>query len=105
MLDKNLYCLISPVSFSCGNLVPAALKSSQKVTLLGRTSGGGSCAVQPVSSAWGTVFQISGALRMSFLKNGSFYDIDQGIEPDYYIDHIKNFYDRAALTDYINGLF
>ncbi len=40
VLDKNLYCLISPVSFSCGNLVPAALKSSQKVTLLGRTSGG-----------------------------------------------------------------
>ena len=105
VLDKNLYCLISPVSFSCGNLVPAALKSSQKVTLLGRTSGGGSCAVQPASSAWGTVFQISGSLRMSFLKNGSFYDIDQGIEPDYYIDHIKNFYDRTALTDYINGLF
>ena len=103
--DKNLYCLISPVSFSCGNLVPAALKSSQKVTLLGRTSGGGSCAVQPASSAWGTVFQISGSLRMSFLKNGSFYDIDQGIEPDYYIDHIENFYNRAALTDYINGLF
>ena len=103
--DKNLYCLISPVSFSCGNLVPAALKSSQKVTLLGRTSGGGSCVVQPVSSAWGTVFQISGAQRMSFLKNGSFYDIDQGIEPDYYIDHIENFYNRAALTDYINSLF
>ena len=103
--DKNLYCLISPVSFSCGNLVPAALKSSQKVTLLGRTSGGGSCVVQPVSSAWGTVFQISGAQRMSFLKNGSFYDIDQGIEPDYFIDHIENFYNRAALTDYINSLF
>ena len=103
--DKKLYCLISPVSFSCGNLVPAALKSSQKVTLLGRTSGGGSCIVQPVSSAWGTVFQISGAQRMSFLKNGSFYDIDQGIDPDCYIDDIAHFYDREALTDYINGLF
>ncbi len=103
--DKNLYCLISPVSFSCGNLVPAALKSSQKVTLLGRTSGGGSCVVQPVSTAWGTLFQISGAQRMSFLKNGSFYDIDQGIEPDYYINDIANFYNRAALTDFINGLF
>ena len=103
--DKKLYCLISPVSFSCGNLVPAALKSSQRVTLLGRTSGGGSCIVQPVSSAWGTVFQISGAQRMSFLKNGSFYDIDQGIDPDVYIDNIANFYDREALTDYINSLF
>ncbi len=105
VLDKKLYCLISPVSFSCGNLVPAALKSSQKGTLLGRTSGGGSCIVQPVSTAWGTVFQISGPQRMSFLKNGSFYDIDQGIEPDVYIDDIAHFYDRAALTDYINSLY
>ena len=103
--DRNLYCLISPVSFSCGNLVPAALKSSQKVTLIGRTSGGGSCVVQPMSTAYGTIFQISAAQRMSFLKNGSFYDIDQGVDPDFYIDHIPNYYDRAALTDFINGLF
>ena len=103
--DKNLYCLISPVSFSCGNLVPAAMKSSQKVTLLGKTSGGGSCVVQPLSTASGAVFQISSAQRMSFLKNGSFYDIDQGVEPDYYIDRIEHFYDRNALTDYINHLF
>ena len=103
--DKKLYCLISPVSFSCGNLVPAALKSSQKVTLLGRTSGGGSCIVQPASTAYGTVFQFSAALRMSFLKNGSFYDIDQGVEPDYYIDNVDNYYNRQALTDFINGLF
>ena len=103
--DRNLCCLISPVSFSCGNLVPAALKSSQNVTLLGRTSGGGSCAVQPLSTAYGTLFQISGRLRLSFLKNGSFYDIDQGVDPDYYIDDISHYYDRAALTDFINGLY
>ena len=103
--DKHLYCLISPVSFSCGNLVPAALKSSEKVTLIGRTTGGGSCVVQPVSTAYGTLFQISSNLRMSFLKNGSFYDIDQGIDPDYYIDNIANLYNRAALTDFINNLF
>ncbi len=103
--DKNLYCLISPVSFSCGNLIPAAFKSSQKVTLLGRTSGGGSCVVQPMSTAYGSLFQISAAQRMSFLKNGSFYDIDQGVDPDYYIDRIDHFYDRSALTAFINGLF
>ena len=103
--DRNLFCLISPVSFSCGNLVPAALKSSQRVTLLGRTSGGGSCAVQPLSTAYGTLFQISGRLRLSFLKNGSFYDIDQGVDPDFYISDISHYYDRAALTDYISGLF
>ena len=42
---------------------------------------------------------------MSFMKNGSFYDIDQGVEPDFYIDDIANLYNRQALTDYINGLF
>ena len=105
VVDKNLYCLISPVSFSCGNLVPAALKSSQRVTLLGKTAGGGSCVVQPLSTASGAVFQISSAQRMSFLKNGSFYDIDQGVEPDYYIDRVEHFYDRNAMTDYINHLF
>ena len=85
--------------------MPNALKSSQKVTLLGRTSGGGSCTVQSLSTAYGTVFQISSSKRMSFLKNGSFYDIDQGIDPDYYINDIANFYDREALTQFINGLF
>ena len=101
--DRKLYCLISPISFSCGNLVPAALKASDKVTLLGRTSGGGSCVVQHLSTAWGTMFDISGSYRMSFLKNGSFYDIDQGVAPDYTISTPAKFYDREALTDFINN--
>lgn len=100
-----VYCLISPVSFSCGNLVPAAFKSSGRVKLLGCASGGGSCTVQNVATAWGTYFEISSNKRMSFLKNGVFYDIDQGIEPDYPIARVEHFYDRAALTEYINGLY
>lgn len=101
--DKNMFVLISPVSFSCGNLVPAAFKASDKVTVLGRTSGGGSCLVQPLSTAWGTYFQISGSSRLSFLKNGSFYDIDTGVSPDYTISKPSNFYDHEALTDFINS--
>lgn len=103
--DKNLYCLISPVSFSCGNLVPNVFKQSGKVTLLGRTSGGGSCVVQNISSAWGTSFSISAPVRMSFLKNGSFYDIDRGADPDYTISKPEKYYDREALTEYINSLY
>ncbi len=102
--DKNIFCLISPVSFSAGNLVPAALKSSQKATLIGQTTGGGSCVVRQLSTAYGSVFQISSELRMSFLKNGSFYDIDQGVEPDHYITHIENLYDRELMTRFINAL-
>ena len=103
--DRNLYCLIGPYSFSCGNLVPNVFRSSGRVTLLGRTSGGGSCSVLPMSTAYGTSFNISSPKRMSYLKNGSYYDIDTGIEPDCYISKPENYYDREALTDYINQLF
>ena len=102
--DKNLFCLISPFSFSGGNLVPCMLKESGKVTLLGRTSGGGACVVQPISSAWGTSFAISGPRRMSFLKNGAFYDVDRGADPDFVLPTPEQYYDRAALTDYINSI-
>ncbi|MBQ3701837.1 MAG: hypothetical protein II885_03680 [Oscillospiraceae bacterium] len=102
---KNLFVLTSPVGFSCGNLVPCALKESGRVTVMGRTSGGGSCVVQKMSSAWGTSFQISGSHRISFIKNGAYYDVDRGAEPDIIITSPEKFYDRAALTDYINSLY
>ena len=100
----NLYCLISPVSFSCGNLVPNEFKSDPHVTLIGKTSGGGSCSFMPMTTAGGTIFRISGFRRMSVFKNGSFYDIDRGADPDIYIDRIEEYYDRKSLTELINGL-
>ena len=103
--DKNLYCLIGPYSFSCGNLVPNIFKSSGRVTLIGKQSGGGSCAVLSLSTAYGAMFNISSPRRMSYVKNGSYYDTDTGIEPDCVIVKPENFYDREALTEYINGLF
>ena len=104
LLDYNLFCLTSPKSFSCGNLVPSVLKNSHMVTMLGQTSGGGSCVVHPITSADGNVFQISGHTRLAYMKNGSFYDIDQGVEPDFIIPSPKQFYDREYLTGYINEL-
>ncbi len=100
----RLFCLESPVSFSCGNLAPNAFKASHKVTLLGQTSSGGSCAIHPLCTAGGSVFDISGYRRFSIMKNGSFYDIDRGAEPDHFIGDVDNFYDRKKLTTYINGL-
>lgn len=102
--SRKLFCLVSPVSFSCGNLVPNLFKESERVTLLGRTSGGGACVVQPLSSAWGTSFRISGPQRLCYMKNGSFYDIDRGAEPDYTISDPAKYYNRAALVTYINNL-
>ena len=100
----NRYCLISPVSFSCGNLVPCTFKSSCDVTLLGRRSGGGACAVQPLITADGTIWQVSSRLRLSTVANGSFYDVDEGAEPDVVIDKVADYYDREKLADYLNGL-
>ena len=39
------------------------------------------------------------------LKNGAYYDVDQGVEPDFIIMSYENFYDREALADYIDRLF
>lgn len=103
-LNLNLYCLSSPRSFSCGNLVPWAFKADGRVTLLGRVTGGGSCSVNFLTTAWGTSYQLSGPNRLSFVKNGAYYDVDQGAEPDYFIRDYRNFYDREALTEIINGL-
>ena len=65
-------------------------KRSGKVTLMGRTSGCGSCVVQNLSTAWGTSFSISAPRRMSFMKNGSLYDIDRGADPDYTISNLRS---------------
>lgn len=105
LLNYNLFCLTSPLSFSCGNLVPSVFRSSYLVTMLGQTSGGGSCEVLNMTAADGARFQISSPYVMSFMKNGAFYDIDQGVVPDYIINNYDHFYDREALTDYIHGLY
>ena len=102
--DYNLFCIESPVSFSCGNLVPCALKNSDKVTLLGRPSSGGACVVFRQTTADGCVYQISGFKKLAYMKNGSFYDIDQGATPDYVIPNPAQLYDREYMTDYINNL-
>ena len=81
------------------------MKSSNKVTLLGQTSGGGSCSVLYMSTPSGASYRISSPYRMSYLKNGSYYDIDLGVDPNCYITKPENFYNRQALTDYINQLF
>ena len=38
------------------------------------------------------------------MKNGSFYDIDQGVEPDFIIPTPEQFYNREKITEYINEL-
>ena len=101
----RLFCLTSPVSFSCGNLVPWAFKEDGTVKLLGGMTGGGSCIMLPMTTAWGTSYVTSSPDRLSFLKNGSYYDVDKGVDPDYVISSYDHYYDREALVEYINSLY
>lgn len=102
--DIAKYCLISSTSFSCGNLVPAFFKGSTGITLLGKTSGGGTCAVLPFTTASGAVFTISSPLQISMIKNGAMYDIDKGVEPDFVISKYETMYDREKLVEFIHNL-
>jgi hypothetical protein len=43
-------------------------------------------------------------MHMSVVKNGSYYDIDQGIQPDVYLSDIDHYYDRERLTEFINQM-
>ena len=101
--EYGLYCLISPYSFSCGNLLPGCFKESGIVTLIGQKSSGGSCVVRPCTTASGAVFQISGSKQLTTVINVSFYNIDQGIEPDIRLTKFESFYDREGLVELIHG--
>ena len=100
----KLFCLTSPVSFSCGNLVPAIFEQAGNVTLIGQRTGGGSNAVLPATSASGTLFQFSGNLQIATLRNGAFYNVDKGIEPHVRLNYPESFYDRESLVELIHSL-
>ena len=100
----RLFCLTSPVSFSCGNLVPAIFEQAGNVTLIGQRTGGGSNAVLPATSASGTLFQFSGNLQISTVRNGAFYNVDTGVEPHVRLNYPESFYDREGLVEMIHNL-
>ena len=56
-------------------------------------------------TAWGTSYVTSSPNRLSFLKNGAYYDVDKGVDPDYVISSYERYYDREALVEYINSLY
>ena len=104
LLDKHLFCLVSPCSFSAANVVAAMLKDSGWATIIGTPSSGGSSIVQFSSTADGTCFQMSSRYVMSLNKNGSNYDIDRGVEPHYYISKPSSFYDMDKIQALVNSI-
>ena len=100
----NLYCLISPSSFSCANLVPAIFNQAGGITLIGQRSGGGSNVVFPVTTASGTIYSMSGPLQITTYNNGSLYGVDTGVDPHVRLNKAESFYDREALVEMIHNL-
>lgn len=98
------YILTTSISFSCANLVPASLKGTPNVILLGLTSGGGTCVVRPCTTASGAVFLVSSNRQISYVRNGSMYNVDQGAEPDFTISKFETMYDRQKLVQFIHEL-
>ena len=102
--ELKLFCMTSPNSFSCGNLVPAAFEDALGITLIGKATGGGSCVVLPCTTASGAQFQVSGTSQISVIKNGSFYNTDAGIDVDATIISTDTMYDREQLVEFIHRL-
>ncbi len=101
---KKLFCLISPLTFSSANMTAAVLKSSGVVTMIGQTTRGGSGIVTPAVTGWDSCFTMSGFRTVVTVKNGSWYDADQGVTPDVYLADAGTFCDREKLTEIIHAV-
>ena len=85
-------------------MVPAVLKASDRVTILGTPSSGGTSCVQSTCAADGTIFRMSSKREMCTVKNGSYYDVDQGVEPNTAINTPESFYDAQTIDDIVNDI-
>ena len=83
--DKEVYydfeymILTSGCSFSCGNLLPC-VASDAGITIIGETSGGGSCGMMPIFTPEGTYYTLSGYTKFIRADNT---DVEAGAAPDY----------------------
>ena len=105
--------LTSPCSFSCGNLLPSMMKEIG-VKIVGKRSGGGSCAISYESTADGLTYYRS---SHHCLSNASGDNIDLGVALDYEIQINETkldqyggkvievdgsrFYDFVTIADYL----
>ena len=105
--DLNRIIITSPVSFSCGTMLPTMVDQNSRITLMGKRSGGGACLVNEAASADGNSFQISGVFKQGTLQNGAFITNDNGIDVDVNIplENFKTVYDRdnfsSTYADYL----
>lgn len=99
--DFNFGILVSRLSFSCGNLLPALMRDLG-MAVLGETSGGGACAVAMHATPEGFAYQLSSGLGRLVDRFGR--DIDAGVRADVPLDG-DQIYDLDALSRAMNAFY
>lgn len=106
--DINWYFMTSKVTFSAANLMTAIGKYQDIATIIGSTSGGGASSIIPVILPDGSVYQLSSLNVLSY-RTGSdvdgwtYYDIEHGVEPDYFLD-VADLYNDEAIQALIESI-
>lgn len=101
--DYKFYLMTSNGSFSCGNSFPSIVKSYHMATLFGETSGGGACCVGRLTTASGSMANVSSTKMMGKIEGKEFTFFEEGIQPDYSFSR-ENFYNDEAIYDFLRRL-
>ena len=98
----NISILTSPVSFSCGNLLPVYAKYYGDAKIIGQTSGGGECAIENTYLPSGKAIQYSSNTIHCNYKDGKIIrGVELGATPDIEVPYYQ-FYDINALEEALN---
>jgi len=99
----DFYLLTSEFSFSCGNYFPTAIKQLGAATIIGAQSGGGTCPVSALATAYGSIMNNSGKYSLGTWDGNQFLHNDGGVPVDYnYLDDV--YYIDEAIRDFVNDL-
>lgn len=101
----DFYMMTSNFSFSCGNYLPTVTKQKGLATLIGQTSGGGTCPVGNMSTAYGTFLRNSSCYQLGQWdsENEQFLNNDAGIEVDYEFNP-EYFYNDQKIWEFIHSI-
>ena len=100
----NKFILTSKGSYSCANALPCLAQNSNKVKIIGQTSGGGTCQVFPLVTTDGTIFNVSGGAVLCTESNSHYEDIDAGATPDFAIADLNKMWDRSYTTKVVQSM-
>ena len=99
--DFKISILTSPVSFSCGNLLPVFAQYKGDAKIVGQTSGGGECAVASTYLPSGRAIQYSSnTILCNYDGQKVIRGVELGATPDVEVPYYQ-FYDLDALESAI----